>query len=94
MFNDTFSLCHWRVHLGHVFGVLSAVWWDGYRRSIPCDILLQGEDGCTATIMAAAKGKGACLKLLVDAKVDLEGKVRRAGGKVLGKGGGGGGGGR
>jgi phosphoribosylamine-glycine ligase len=58
-----------------------------------CGILLQANDGWTAAIEAAYKGKEATLKILVDGKADLDAKVRREGGEMLGEDGGGGAGG-
>ena len=59
-----------------------------------CGILMQTNDGSTAAIQAAAMGKEATLKILVDAKADLDAKVRREGVEMLGEDGGGGRGGR
>ena len=58
-----------------------------------CGILLQDNYGHTAAIKAAFFGREATLKILVDAKADLDVKVRRVGGEMLGEDGGGGAGG-
>ena len=55
---------------------------------------MQTNNGGTAAIEAAGYGEEATLKILVDAKADLDAKVRREGGEMLGEDGGGGLGGR
>ena len=80
------------MHLGNMLGVLSAVvWWVPTTPASFCDMLLQDNGGETAAIGAARYGREATLKILVNAKADLEVKVRREGGEMLGEDGGRGG---